>query len=111
MPGSQADGDEGKALARCEGNRQPYVDAVRKARAPEVDKDWVATLAIADTWAKNTRHSEEQPGARDRTGGRIDFGGMFGIGEGGSFSNAVTGGQSCPAGYTPYEIKGTFNVD
>ncbi len=111
MPGSQADDDEGKALARCEGNRQPYVDGVRKSRAPEVDKDWVGTLAIADTWAKTLdilKNNQPPLTARE---GRMDFGGMFGIGEGGSFNNAVTGGQGCPAGYTAYEIKGTHNVD
>jgi hypothetical protein len=108
--GFQADNDEGKALARCEGHRRPHYDAMRKSSAAEVNRDW-ATTAILDTWAqtldtlKNT-----QPPATARAV-RIDFGGMFGIGER-AFNNPVTGGaQPCPAGYTAYEFKGTFNVD
>ncbi|MCU1227676.1 MAG: hypothetical protein JWO97_560 [Acidobacteria bacterium] len=108
--GSQADDDEPKAFARCEGRREPYVDAVRKKTAATVDANWTSTDAILDTWAQTLDALKNSPPGTTARATRIDFGGMFGIGER-SFNNPLTSGQSCPAGYTPYEFKGTFNVD
>jgi len=108
--GSQADDDEGKALARCSGPQRKYFDKIRKSRQPDVDKQWTATDEILDQWAQTIdvlKRSQPPQTARDR---RIDFGGMFGIGER-SFNNPLTGTTSCPAGYTNYEFKGTFNID
>lgn len=111
MPGSQADNDEGKALARCDGNRQPYFDRIRKGRAPEVDPSWTGTENVLDTWAQTLDVLKRHQAPVTARFKRIDFGGMFGAGEGGVFVNAVTGTAGCPAGYTPYEFKGTINVD
>jgi len=109
--GSQADNDEGKALARCEGRREPYVDGVRRKTAASIDTNWTSTDAILDTWAQTLDTLKGSlPGSTARVV-RVDFGGLFGAGEGGVFANAVTNTASCPAGYTPYEFKGTFNVD
>ncbi|QNM95378.1 hypothetical protein [Chitinimonas koreensis] len=109
QPGSQADGDEGIALARCEGYREPYFDNVRKAQAPVADKDWPATEEVLDKWAQSLDALKNEPGKTARML-RLDFGGMFGIGER-SFDNPLTNATSCPAGYTAYEFKGTYNVD
>lgn len=110
MPRSQADNDESKALARCEGQRDPYYDKVRRAIAPGVDQQWLQTNAILDLWAQtlDTLKGPSVPSARVLA---IDFGGMFGIGER-QFANPLNGGAvGCPAGYNAYEFKGTTNVD
>ncbi|KAF0813693.1 hypothetical protein IGB42_02046 [Andreprevotia sp. IGB-42] len=109
QPGSQADGNEGIALARCEGYRDPYFDGVRKATAPEVDKAWTDTEAIVDSWAQ-TLDALRNDASKTARALRMDFGGMYGTGER-SFNNPLTNGQSCPDGYTAYEFKGTYNVD
>jgi len=83
---------------------------VRKKTAAAV-ANWTPTDAILDTWAQTLDALKNSPPGTTARATRIDFGGIFGIGEHGSFNNAIGGGQGCPAGYTPYEFKGTFNVD
>jgi hypothetical protein len=40
-----------------------------------------------------------------------DFGGMYGAGAARNHPNPITGGLSCPAGYTSTQVLGTINVD
>ncbi len=107
--GSQADGDSGVALARCEGYRDPYFDNVRRETQPGVDKDWVATNNIVDAWAQSLDVLRNQANVTSRDL-KMDFGGMFGIGER-AFNNPLTNAGTCPPGYFAYEFKGTYNVD
>lgn len=109
--GSQADDDEPKALARCEGRRQPYYDRVRKSASASIDPKWAPMVAIVDTWAETLdalKGTAPEATARMQ---RLDFGGFFGAGEGGLFSNVMTNTPGCPGGYSAFGIKGTTNVD
>ena len=106
---SQADGNSGIALARCEGYRDPYFDNVRRETEPGVDKPWVATNAIVDAWAQSLDVLRNQANVTSRDL-KMDFGGMFGIGER-AFNNPITNAGTCPQGYYAYEFKGTYNVD
>lgn len=109
LGGSQADNNSGIALARCEGYRDPYFDNVRRETEPGVDKAWVATNVIVDAWAQSLDVLRNQANVTSRDL-RMDFGGMFGIGER-AFNNPITNAGTCPQGYYAYEFKGTYNVD
>ena len=45
------------------------------------------------------------------TVGFIDFGGMYGYGANGNFSNPTTGVLGCPSGYRSQQVMGTTGVD
>jgi len=108
--GQQAENDDSIALARCEGQREGYVDNLRRSKSAEVDKDYVDMLVVLDQWAQALDALKKTPPASTARLERMDFGGMFGIGER-SFNNPITDKGNCPDGFTAYEFKGTFNID
>lgn len=106
----QAENDESMALARCDGQRDRYVEGIRRSKAAEVDKGYVEMLAILDQWAQALDGLKKAPPASSARVARMDFGGMFGIGER-AFNNPLTGTTSCPEGFAQYEFKGTRDID
>jgi hypothetical protein len=52
-------------------------------------------------------HRQHVSGTYDR----YRFGGMYGYRDGGVYANPITGGASCPNGFTAVRVLGTFNVD
>jgi len=40
-----------------------------------------------------------------------EFGGMYGYGDGVTYKNPITGSDTCPAGHSATQVKGTVNVD
>jgi len=45
------------------------------------------------------------------TSALADFGGMYGYGATQNYRNALTGGFSCPSGFTATKVLGTLNMD
>lgn len=108
--GQQAENDESIALARCEGQREGYVNNLRVNASAEVDKPWAEMLVVIDGWATALDTLKKTPPESTARLARMDFGGMFGIGER-TFNNPLTGTTSCPPGFKQYEFKGTYNID
>lgn len=77
---------------------------MRKKTAATVDANWTSIDAILDTWAQTLDALKNSPPGTTARATRIDFGGMFGIGER-TFNNPLISGPGLSRGIHTVRIQ------